>query len=197
MEKIANSNRIGIMSISLTDFALGRHFSPDFAGTKIAGIFPPQFEREVNNLLPKLWPGYAPFCKHAFVENTWGALAGVVEITSENEHLLRTEYVSRRMTELPVLTRHFPRGSVQPEVAPYLDLILYSAEQLHSEGVSISGEWGIVSINSCTEPLEAPIGPTTMLRNALGKEQGGSGVELDEAAYLTSVHYWTRWATVK
>jgi hypothetical protein len=184
--------------ICLTDFAIGRHFSADFAGTKIASCGSAEFESEIANLLPESFvPGYAPFCKHVFVRNTWEALAGVVEITPENEHLLRTEYVSRRVTELPVLTRYFPRGSVQPEVSAYLDLILYSAEQLKSEGVEISGEWGIVSINSCTEPCESPIGPTTMLRNALGKEQGGSGVELDEAAYLTSVHYWTRWATVK
>lgn len=181
----------------LTDFAIGRHFNPDFAGTKIVGVTPFQFEAAMHNFIPSLWPGYAPFCKHVFVKNIWGALAGVVRITHENKHLLETEYVSRRETELPVLTRYFPRGSVQPEVAPYLDLILYSAEQLRSEGVVINEEWGIVSINSCTEPLESPMGPTTMLRNALGKEQGGSGVELDEAAYLNAVHYWTQWANVK
>jgi hypothetical protein len=32
--------------------------------------------------------------------------------------------------------------------------------------------------------------PITMLRNALGVEEGGSGVPLDRAAYLESVEFW-------
>ena len=32
--------------------------------------------------------------------------------------------------------------------------------------------------------------PITMLRNALGVEEGGSGVPLDREAYLRSVAFW-------
>jgi len=184
--------------ICLTDFAIGRHWSPDFAGTKIASIGPDEFEGEIANLLPESFvDGYAPFCKHVFVRNTWEVLSGVVEITPHNKHRLCSEYAARREEELPVLTRYFPRGSVQPIEAKYLDLILYSAEQLRSEGSEISEEWGVVSINSCEHPCEAPIGPATMIRNALGKEEGGSGVPLDREAYANSVDYWSRWATAK
>jgi hypothetical protein len=37
---------------------------------------------------------------------------------------------------------------------------------------------------------ETPMQPITMLRNALGKEEGGSGVPLDRKAYEQSVAYW-------
>jgi len=39
--------------------------------------------------------------------------------------------------------------------------------------------------------------PETMLRNALGVEEGGSGVVLNKEAYLKSVDFWSNNATVK
>jgi Protein of unknown function (DUF3228) len=56
-----------------------------------------------------------------------------VRITPENEHLLRSGYEARRPSELPVLGRWFPRGSVPPPPAPILDIILYTREQIHLE----------------------------------------------------------------
>ncbi len=186
------------MNLSLTDFAAGRHFSADFAGTKLEGITPEAFIEAINKLPEQvLTAGYAPFCKHVFVENTWGVLSGVARITPENECTLQTEYHARREGELPVLTRYFAAGGMKPEVAPYLDLVLYSAEQLNKEGIEIDTEWGIVSINSCMSMREDPMKPITMLRNALGKEQGGSGHPLDPDAYALAVEYWSKWATVK
>ena len=38
--------------------------------------------------------------------------------------------------------------------------------------------------------------PITMMRNALGKEEGGSGVPLDKAKYMESVAYWQNHAIV-
>jgi hypothetical protein len=40
-----------------------------------------------------------------------------------------------------------------------------------------------------TEPEEIPMAPITMLRNALGVEEGGSGVPLDREAYRQSVAF--------
>ncbi len=40
------------------------------------------------------------------------------------------------------------------------------------------------------EPDEIPMTPITMLRNALGVEEGGSGVPLDRDAYRRSVAFW-------
>jgi hypothetical protein len=56
--------------------------------------------------------------------------------------------------------------------------------------------WGIVSIKAQDVDFELPMTPITMLRNALGKEEGGSGVALDRQEYLASVRYWKDHATV-
>lgn len=46
---------------------------------------------------------------------------------------LPTGYTRRRPEELAVLTRWFPVGSVTPTEAAWLDVILYSREQLEKE----------------------------------------------------------------
>jgi hypothetical protein len=40
------------------------------------------------------------------------------------------------------------------------------------------------------EPEETPMAPITMLRNALGVEEGGSGVPIDREAYRRSAAFW-------
>jgi len=40
------------------------------------------------------------------------------------------------------------------------------------------------------EPEETPMAPITMMRNALGVAEGGSGVPLDREAYRRSVEFW-------
>ena len=44
---------------------------------------------------------------------------------------------------------------------------------------------------------ELPMQPITMMRNSLGKSEGGSGVELDRAAYSKAVAFWTANAPIK
>jgi len=39
--------------------------------------------------------------------------------------------------------------------------------------------------------------PITMMRNALGKEYGGSGVALDADKYKESVTFWSAHALIK
>ena len=57
-----------------------------------------------------------------------------MEITSENEGLLRSGYEARTEKELPVLNRWFPKESVgDTGEAKYLDVILYSREQIRIE----------------------------------------------------------------
>jgi hypothetical protein len=53
-----------------------------------------------------------------------------IEITEQNKHLLQTAYQARTEKELPVLVRFFPRGSVELAKARFLDIILYSKEQI-------------------------------------------------------------------
>jgi len=81
-----------------------------------------------------LQDGYAPFCKHIFIQNDFtNAKVNVLKISPDNESLLRSTYDARNDKELPVLQRWFPKELVQEDslpVAKYLDLILYSREQI-------------------------------------------------------------------
>jgi len=166
------------------------------------------FTEKINELYdPKnLREGYAPFCKHLFVKNFTPAKVGYAKIDKDNEHLLRTAYEARTDKELPVLVRFFPPGVIKPEVAEYLDIILYSKEQIQKENAAmnkvdpnaeIDYDWGIVSVKPQNEDYELKMNPITMMRNALGKEHGGSGVPLDREEYLKSVEFWSQHALVK
>eukprot|EP00550_Attheya_septentrionalis_P005725 CAMPEP_0198280728 /NCGR_PEP_ID=MMETSP1449-20131203/750_1 /TAXON_ID=420275 /ORGANISM="Attheya septentrionalis, Strain CCMP2084" /LENGTH=167 /DNA_ID=CAMNT_0043976161 /DNA_START=328 /DNA_END=828 /DNA_ORIENTATION=- len=148
--------------------------------------------------------GYAPFCKHIFLLNDFtDARVNVLPITPENEHCLRTKYEARNEKELPVLARHFPQELVTSAdkplpVAKYLDLILYSREQINKENAamnkgkdtSLTAPWGIISIKAQDVDYELPMNPITILRNALGKEEGGSGIPIDREAYMAAYNYW-------
>jgi len=88
--------------------------------------------------------------------------------------------------------------------AEYLILVLYSREQIDAEAKieydnpkPFIGDWGIVSIMGQSHTSEEPMKPETMIRNALGKEEGGSGVELNRDDYMKSVKFWNKNATIK
>jgi len=150
--------------------------------------------------------GYAPFCKHVFVPNFTSATLNALPISQENEALLRSGYSQRRPDELAVLTRWFPAHKVDTRKAKYLDLILYSREQLVKEHDAMPGKgpseslpeapWGIISVKPQDEDFETPMQPITIMRNSLGKEEGGSGVPLDREKYAESVAYWQKHAPI-
>lgn len=58
-------------------------------------------------------------------------------------------------------------------------------------------EWGIVSIKPQDQDFETPMQPITMLRNALGRSEGGSGVPLVREKYNESVAFWQEHVLVK
>lgn len=187
--------------IILSEFAIGRHFNPTFGGTKILDLTPEQVELRINSLAPVAdADGYAPFCRHFFFENFSEALDGVAEITEENKNLLQSGYEARTPAELPVLCRWFSREDVPVGKARYLDMVVYSREHcVEKEKMEVPEgvEWVVVSINSAPTPEESPMPPATMVRNALGTSEGGSGVPLNRDAYLASVAYWSKWAIVR
>ena len=184
--------------------------SQPYGGT-IFSLSIAEFEDIVNARYrenPELKEGYAPFCKHLFVRNDFtDAVVNVLPITPENEGMLRSKYEARNEKELPVLTRYFPLylvgGQDKLPKAKYLDLILYSREQINKENAAQKRDtnpetapWGIVSIKAQDTDYELPMTPMTAMRNALGKEEGGSGIPLDREAYLEAVSYWKDHATV-
>eukprot|EP00519_Triparma_laevis_P009704 CAMPEP_0182502102 /NCGR_PEP_ID=MMETSP1321-20130603/12761_1 /TAXON_ID=91990 /ORGANISM="Bolidomonas sp., Strain RCC1657" /LENGTH=223 /DNA_ID=CAMNT_0024706909 /DNA_START=87 /DNA_END=758 /DNA_ORIENTATION=- len=160
--------------------------------------------------------GYAPFCKHIFIPNTapdgtilCEADVNFLEVTPENESLLRTEYEARNEKELPVLTRYFPSSSIpKSELAKptFLDVILYSRAQIIKENAATSTPsdpshtdipWSIVSIKPQTVDYELPMNPITAMRNALGEEHGGSGKPIDREEYMKAVEFWKKHAVLK
>lgn len=198
--------------LALDAFAFRQFDDPQYTGSKIpadkqAFIDAVNLWVQQQEEPPVLVDGYAPFCKHIFVPNFTEALLGDLEITAENRHLLKSGYQARNERELPVLGRWFDRAEVNIPKATFLDLILYSREQIREENKAQgvegdrlapddSWEWGIISIKCQSVDFETPMQPITMLRNALGKEEGGSGVPLDRSKYLESVAYWEHHATI-
>lgn len=196
----------------LESFAFRQFDDPNYSGSKI-NMNKHEFTQKVCNCLiyfyiskvnslindeTKLHDGYAPFCKHIFLQNFTDAVPGCVEITESIKPLIVSDYISRRSDELPVLSRWIPKehiGTLAP--AKYLDLILYSKEQCIKESAGMNmppppqnaPDWLIISIKAQNENHELPMAPITMMRNTLISE-GGSGVEIDRAAYKESVEYW-------
>jgi hypothetical protein len=117
-----------------------------------------------------------------------------------------------------VLSRWFEEGEVltginegkPPAPAKFLDVILYSREQLVKEREAMPSkedqshplppeagpQWGIISVKAQDESHETPMQPITAMRNALGRDQGGSGVPLDKAKYDEAVEYWRERAAI-
>ena len=55
----------------------------------------------------------------------------------------------------------------------------------------------MISIKAQDVAYELPMNPITMMRNALGKEEGGSGVPFDREKYAESVAFWREHAVLK
>jgi hypothetical protein len=162
----------------------------------VVGCDAGSFERELNSRSPlEVRPGYAPFCELHLHENWTRTPVGALEITPENSRWLRSGYEARTEEELPVLVRWFE--GIPAPLARYLFVILYDREQLAREGESIEADWGVVGILATMEAKETPMNPITMMRNALGVEEGGSGVALDREAYLDAVAFWSQHANIR
>jgi len=190
------------LDIAVTEFCSERLFDPQKAGTTILCSTPEEFESDIREKWYELFwreqEGYAPFCKLVFMINWLDCVkSGAVPITKENQHLVKSGYFSRTDKELPVLSRW-----VETDEAPraeYLVLVLYSKEQIDKESGSedFDADWGVVAVLGQVHDSEEPMAPITMMRNALGTAEGGSGVPLDREAYQRSVDFWASHAVVK
>lgn len=177
------------MSIILTPFARTRLFPRPPRANTIQDCTPEEFEQRLNDEPPfKVLPGYAPFCRLHVHSNWTSTRCSVIAIDADNRHRLRSAYEARSSDELAVLTRWFE--GIEPAVANYLIPILYDREQLAREGSPINADWGVVGCLYTMAPEEIPMAPVTMMRNALGVGEGGSGVPLDREAYRRSVAFW-------
>jgi len=177
------------MSIVLTPFARTRLFPREPRGNTIRDCSADDFERYLNEHAPlKVLDGYAPFCQLHVHRNWTSTRCLTIAITDQNRHQLRSAYEARTSAELPVLVRWFE--GMEAPVADYLVVIVYDRVQLAREGSPIDADWGVVGCLYTAEPAEIPMAPITMMRNALGVDEGGSGVVIDRDAYQRSVAFW-------
>lgn len=196
----------GFRRFKIDTFGL-RHFDPNFGGTKILDITPKDFESKLM-LDPdiqsyNLIDSKMDFCKYLIIPNFTKCKSGSEEITISNYQYLRSGYSARREGELPVLSRWFEFPIEMPP-AKYLQLVLYSKDQLIKEAQSRNEEvspdledWNIIAILGQNSGEVEPMIPVTMMRNALGMEEGGNGQPLDREEYQKSVDFWSNRAIVK
>eukprot|EP00617_Octactis_speculum_P022906 CAMPEP_0185767168 /NCGR_PEP_ID=MMETSP1174-20130828/41789_1 /TAXON_ID=35687 /ORGANISM="Dictyocha speculum, Strain CCMP1381" /LENGTH=210 /DNA_ID=CAMNT_0028451231 /DNA_START=128 /DNA_END=760 /DNA_ORIENTATION=- len=199
-------------AIVVDPFCFRQFNDPSYTGARIE-MSVAEFETAINTMFEAgdagpLVDGYAPFCKHLFVSNFAQVQSSILPITEENAPLLVSDYEARSEKELPVLVRWFPKDKVVGDdgrlpVAQFIDVILYSREQIRKENAAMGEDsgsdapWGVVSVKPQGVSYELPMQPITVMRNALGEDQGGSGVPLDPAAYRASVAFWREHAPVK
>jgi hypothetical protein len=184
------------MSIVLTEFARPRLFPAEPRRNTIQNCTAEQFVQRLNAEPPlAVLDGYAPFCRLHVHRNWTSTRCMAIPIDDGNRHLLRSGYDARSRDELPVLVRWFE--GIDPPVANYLIPILYDRAQMAKEGTPIDADWGIVGCLYTMAPEETPLAPITMMRNALGVEEGGSGVPIDRDAYRRSVAFWNQHANWK
>uniref|UniRef100_A0A7S2W4A1 Uncharacterized protein n=1 Tax=Eucampia antarctica TaxID=49252 RepID=A0A7S2W4A1_9STRA len=101
MSSVSSSNSLVVDPFCFRQFAECDK-SKEYGGT-VFSVSINEFEGIVNARYDetKLKEGYAPFCKHLFIENNFtDAQTCVLAITKENEHLLRTKYEARNDKEV-------------------------------------------------------------------------------------------------
>ena len=81
--------------------------------------------------------GYAPFCKHLFIPNTFGVKCGYTPKTNEVMKFCKSGYEQRKEGELAVLVEWVDASDVPPPLASHLDVILYSREQITLENIAM------------------------------------------------------------
>lgn len=78
--------------------------------------------------------------KHIFIPNFANVECGYTEITPETKPLIESGYEARTEKELAVLVEYIDRKRMAPPQATWLDIILYSREQIIKENEAMGNE---------------------------------------------------------
>lgn len=97
---------------------------------------------------------------------------------------------------LPFLPPFFFRAFYSPFPLS-LPPSLHQARGMAHLNKETDAPWGIMRVKAQDVERELPMLPTTLIRNALGKEFGGSGVALDVERYKESVAFWMDHAAIR
>jgi len=97
-----------------------------------------------------------------------------------------------------VLKRWFPEDKVQPDVGAFLDIVLYTKEQINADRVKShkppfesDATYYIVAIKAQPLPCVLPLQPEQILRNAFMR-----GLAMDRKEYQEAVTFWEKHALV-
>lgn len=192
-------NGDNMITVGITKF-VRNHTEEDFVGTRLTvkQLDEIRFLTESKlNIGNDVKDGYADFCKEVEIKD-FPVDCPVIEITLDNIRKLVSTYTIRNEGELPYLTRYFPKGSVNPIPAHHITVIVYTKEQLQSEGDDFTGaDYDIVTVLAQAAEGINPMNPYTMVRNQLGKDFGGSGAPIDKDEYAKAVEFWTAHAMIE
>lgn len=107
--------------------------------------------------------------------------ATVIPIKAGMEEWFIWEYEERPIlytNEYPYPTRFLPKKTAElkgwNEPANFMHVILYTKAQLAKEGMEITADYGVVTINAEYSMKETPMAPHTLLRN-VDTKYGGNG----------------------
>ena len=189
-------------SIGISHFAK-KQYNKNFKGLSLS-------QEDIKKILHlirtkgKISNGYANFCKIVsfknlnkgkyhfshFFHNT------ISKVEAKNQKgIFFTDYESRQEDELPVLTEWVE--NIKTQTSPFINLILYSREQMIKENENHKEDWLIVSFKTSLTYEVEPMKPITAFRNALGIEQGGSGSPINKKEYLKSVYFWENHISIR
>ncbi len=181
-----------------------RQYKSDFYGTRVT----PQLVDKMIKMAEtpyEVIPGYADFCCIVVLKNRSDSGEYIFDelesltidrnVAKDLGAELHCAYESRNDNEIPVLVDWV--SGIKPAKAEWIHLILYSREQMKKEGDEVKADWAIVSINGAATKEVEPMRPITAMRNALGVEEGGSGVAIDRQAYRESVQFWSKYVMIR
>jgi hypothetical protein len=197
-----------INNLEMLGFCLSNTFDPTRSGTTITGIIAEDFMTQINQKASlelgtvEISDEYPEICRHFFVKNDFTTtLQGVVKVSDGTPVV--SEMVTRGGREdiEEAYEAHWVEAkNVEVPKAEFLDVILYSREHLKDEGITIDGDWGVVTVLGVPTCEQTPPTRTTIERNSAGTDAGGNGIEVTASLLSKSDAYWYptgTWINVK
>ena len=130
----------------------------------------------------------------ALVISAWAVIIGAgalfIWLPNPLTYVLAVMLIGTRQLGLAILEHEAAHGTLHPNAK----LNDWMAEWLCGGPVGGSLKryrpYHLTHHKYTEQPEDIPMAPITMMRNALGVAEGGSGVALDREAYIRSVAFW-------
>ena len=176
------------MKIVVSDFAVGRHFTPgqpySFCEISCAELL-----KRVKWNMDRAKQGYRDGVLLVPIEPE-GIFSSTVRVTDENRHLLRTVFEARRDGEEP-----YRKTVIDAPKSPakFVDVVLYRNDVLAEgkENSDLTADWEVISVNARLTEEQEPMTPMTMARNFLVLAGGTKGDYTSEQ-FAKSIVFWSQ-----